>query len=235
MLTVVSLWRHPVKSMQGHAVDRVDVDERGVVDDRRWGVRDVATGNVLTGRRAPDLLHAIGGLGTVTLPTGETTSDDTVLSRWLGRPVELIGTADGVRSTYEVPLDPLDGEQQWASWEGPAASFVDSTKSAVTLVSTATLGDGDPRRFRMNVVLAGATTPDEEAALVGRRIKVGSVVLDVTKRVDRCVMVTRSQPGLDRDLEVLRRINVRHGGCLGVGALVVEPGSIAVGDALLAM
>jgi MOSC N-terminal beta barrel domain len=30
MLTVAELWRHPVKSMQGHLVDHVEIDHRGV-------------------------------------------------------------------------------------------------------------------------------------------------------------------------------------------------------------
>jgi uncharacterized protein len=230
VLRVGSLWSHPVKSLQGRRVDLVTIDAHGVVGDRRWAIRDVATGTVLTGRRAPELLHAVGGDGSVTLPTGETTADSSVLSAWLGRSVELVAAQTGVRPTYEVPLDPLEGEQQWVSWQGPDASFVDSTKTAVSLISAQSIGSDDPRRFRMNVVLEGAAAPDEEVALVGARIAIGSAVLTVMKQVDRCVMVTRSQPGLERDLDVLRRVNSHHGGNLGIGALVEVPGSFGVGD-----
>ena len=228
MLTVSELWRFPVKSMQGHRVDSVELDSRGVVGDRRWGIRDAGTGYVLTGRREPALLQAIGGDGMVTLPDGRVTADAAELSAWLGRPVTLVGASSGERSTYEVPLDPLDGEQNWVSWQGPEASFVDSTKTAISLISAPMRRDWDPRRFRMNVVFdsSGDTT------LVGRRVRLGTATLEVVKEVDRCVMVTRPQPGLDRDLDVLKSILADHGGNLGVGALVVEPGMIRIGDLL---
>ena len=85
------------------------------------------------------------------------------------------------------------------------------------------------RRFRFNVVVDG----DGEDALVGRTVLLGGVTLEVMKRIDRCVMVTRAQPdGIGRDLRVLRRINAEHGGCLGIGAVVRRPGHLAVGDEL---
>lgn len=225
-MIVSGLWRHPVKSMQGHAVDVVEIDERGVVGDRRWGIRRVDTGNVLTGRREPALLQAIGRDGAVQLPNGEVTADADVLSAWLGYRVEFVEATDGVRSTYEVPLDPLDGETNWVSWQGPAASFVDSTRTAVSLIATGSMREWSQRRFRMNVVLDG----DDDSWLVGKRVRIGSAVLDVVKPVDRCVMVTRPQPGMDRDLDVLKTILADHGGNLGVGAVVIEAGTIRIGD-----
>ena len=50
--------------------------------------------------------------------------------------------------------------------------------------------------------------------------------------IDRCVMVTRPQPGLDRDLQVLRTINRDRGSMLCVGATVDEGGTVAVGDTI---
>ena len=56
-------------------------------------------------------------------------------------------------------------------------------------------------------------------------------MLDVIKPIDRCVMTTRPQPGgIERDLDVLRTINAERQSWLGVGALVVEAGTLAVGD-----
>ena len=73
----------------------------------------------------------------------------------------------------------------------------------MSLVSITTLGVWDPRRFRPNIVLEG----HDEDALVGRQVRIGGVSLEVTKQIDRCVMVTRAQPGVEADLEVLRTIN----------------------------
>jgi len=34
---VTGLWRYPVKSMAGEAVEAVELDADGVAGDRRWG------------------------------------------------------------------------------------------------------------------------------------------------------------------------------------------------------
>ncbi|MEO7398032.1 MAG: sulfurase, partial [Ilumatobacteraceae bacterium] len=61
----------------------------------------------------------------------------------------------------------------------------------------------------------------------------GDAVLDVGMRIKRCVMTTRQQPGgVERDLDVLRTINRERDGFLAVGALVVQPGVVHVGDRL---
>lgn len=156
-----------------------------------------------------------------------------MLSTWLGRDVELIGATEGERSTYEVPLDPLDGETNWVSWQGPAASFVDSTRTQVSLITTGSLRDWDHRRFRINVVVDGPA--GAEFDLVGQQIRLGDAVLDVVKPIDRCVMVTRPQPGLERDLDVLCAVNADHGGNLGSAAMVVTPGAIRLGDVITSL
>ncbi len=69
-----------------------------------------------------------------------------------------------------------------------------------------------------------------EDDFVGRRISIGDAVLDVTKQVDRCVMVSRPQPGIERDLQVLKTINAERATFLAIGCLVAEPGTIALGD-----
>ena len=55
---------------------------------------------------------------------------------------------------------------------------------------------------------------------------------DVTKRVTRCVMVSRPQPGLDRDLDALRTVNRERDGALSIALMPRAGGRIAVGDAV---
>jgi uncharacterized protein YcbX len=99
----------------------------------------------------------------------------------------------------------------------------------VSLVSTGSIGAWDRRRFRANVVLDGEGEDD----LVGSRVRLGDVVLDVHVRIPRCVMVTRPQAGgIEKDTSVLRTIHRERDGLLAVGALVVRPGTVAVGDEL---
>ena len=83
-------------------------------------------------------------------------------------------------------------------------------------------------------VVVDADGVGAENELVGQHVSIGSVVLDVIKPIDRCVMTTRPQPGgIERDLDVLRTINAERQSWLGVGALVLQAGSLAVGDEVL--
>lgn len=109
--------------MQGEELDHLDLDDRGVIGDRRWAVLDPAAGVVITGRRDPALLMATGrldgdGRAEVVLPAGRVTRDDGELSAWLGRPVRLVAAADRC-STYEIPVDPEDDASDVATWQGP--------------------------------------------------------------------------------------------------------------------
>ena len=47
-IAVTEIWRYPVKSMGGERLDNVAVDERGVIADRIWAVRDPELGSITT-------------------------------------------------------------------------------------------------------------------------------------------------------------------------------------------
>jgi hypothetical protein len=210
------------------------VTEEGIEGDRAFGIVDAATGLVLTGRREPRLLLAsaayVEGGAAIRLPDGRVAAHDDDLSQWLGRRVRLQAARPEVAGHYETPLDfEREVTADWFEWEGPRGAFHDSTRTRVSLASVDTMRDWDRRRFRANVVLGGAG----EDELVGRSVRIGDVVLDVQKQIDRCVMVTRPQPdGIERDLDVLRTINRERAGNLGIGALVRTPGTMSAGDVL---
>ncbi|MCU1426018.1 MAG: domain protein beta barrel domain protein [Actinomycetia bacterium] len=232
-MKVTSIWRYPVKSMQGEHLEECEIGERGIVGDRMWGVVDRATGFVLTARREAKLLFASARYVDtetveVRLPDGRTTSDDRALSRWLDRDVTLQRAVLGQQSVYETPTD---NEQEdaapWTQWQGPAGTFHDSTRTQVSLVSEGSLGAWAPRRFRPNLVVS----ENGEDGLFGQKIAIGGTELRVTKRIDRCVMTTRPQPdGIERDIDVLRTVNRERGGCVGIGMLVVRTGEVKIGD-----
>lgn len=230
-MRVAQLWRYPVKSLQGELLDAVAVTDVGLAGDRAWGIHHAETGTVLTARRAPELLFASARLVApdevvVTLPDGTETNDDAVLSAWLGRDVTLVRPGDD-GATYENPMD-VENDADWIHWQGPAGSFHDSTRAVITIVGSDTFGNWDVRRFRPNVVIDGGG----EDELVGTRRSLGSAEIDIRKQIDRCVMVTRPQPGLDRDLGVLKTIVATRGNHLSVGAMVVAEGRVGLGDRL---
>ncbi|MET0461172.1 MAG: MOSC N-terminal beta barrel domain-containing protein [Ilumatobacteraceae bacterium] len=235
-MRVLSVWRYPVKSMQGEPLDTAPIDDLGIVGDRQWALVDTATGLALTARRVPELLFAQARwLGAdaveIELPDGTVTTDDGELSAWLDRPVTLTRAGGDRTGRYEIAADFEDeAGSEWIQWDGPQGTFHDSGQARVSVLATGSIGDWDRRRFRGNLVV-GADGVGAENELVGQHLSIGSVELDVIKPIDRCVMTTRPQPGgIERDLDVLRTINAERQTWLGVGALVAQAGTLAVGD-----
>ena len=230
-MQVSQIWRYPLKSAQGESVPGSLVTAVGLAWDRQLAAVDTVTGRALTARREPKLLmlsaSVVGGRVRVATPSGHPLESDDELSRWLGRAVHLARPPADRQPEYEFPIDPDDETGPWGVWSGPADVWHDSTRTRVSILSTASIRHWPVRRFRPNVLVDGAG----EDALVGRRIGIGSVVFDVVKPIDRCIMITRAQPGgIERDPGVLKTVVRERGGFLGVGALVVTPGQLGLGD-----
>jgi uncharacterized protein YcbX len=166
----------------------------------------------------------------VVLPDGQVTASDAELSAWLGYEVELRRASEDERGTYEIAADfENEDTSEWISWNGPRGSFHDNNRTQVSIASEASFDGWDERRFRFNVIVDGAG----EGELIGRKLRIGDAVVDVVKSIGRCVITTRPQPGgIERDLDVLRTINARSDGQLGIGSLVITGGKVALGDEL---
>jgi uncharacterized protein YcbX len=234
-MRVVELWRFPVKSLQGEQVSSTELGPQGLKGDRQFAIFDVDTGFGLTARRMPVLLFGAArmredGSPEIRLPDGSIAEDDGALSSWLGRRVALRSAAENVARRYENVTDFEDEAGRWEPFDGSSGAFQDTEGAAVSVLSSSTYDGWDRRRFRANVLLDGQGEDD----LVGARVRLGDAVLEVGLRIERCVMVTRPQPGgIQRDLEVLRTIHRRRDGCLAVGATVERPGRVIVGDMLV--
>ena len=64
--TISGIFRYPVKSMLGEALEATDLGRDGIPGDRAWGVRDEARGDFYTGKRSAALrgcraAYAVGG------------------------------------------------------------------------------------------------------------------------------------------------------------------------------
>ena len=246
---VAQLWRHPVKSFQGEQVSDVVVEHDGLWGDRQWGVRDAATGRVLTGRREPRLLHASARLvaneAELNLPTGEVCrgagpATDDALSAWLGARVSLVAAASQLPAQAEYFADATDDASAAIEWTMPSGRFVDA--APLLVLTTASLqfgaslypaGNWDVRRFRPNVLVDIDRVGWTEDSWCGRTVHIGDVELVPQQACVRCTMVTRPQPGLERDIDVYRTVARHHNGNLGVWTAVQTPGSIRVGDAVV--
>ena len=116
--------------------------------------------------------------------------------------------------------------------------FMDSKSGFVSLINLASvkmIGAAigrmvDPLRFRANLYLDGLE-PWREFELVGKRLRIGEVRLEVLKRIDRCA-ATEVEPGSGfRDIDVVQtlRAGFGHIDC-GVYARVAQGGTLRLGD-----
>jgi len=245
-MKIMGLWRYPVKSLQGEALDAVSLEDDGVLGDRRWGIRDENTGRILTARRLPEMLYASasydGEQPVIILPDGQTvvgpgTRTDSALSEWLARPVSLVGSTSSEVGRAEYFADATDDTSEAIEWTMPIGRYVDA--APILLLTTASLRAGaslhpngvwDPRRFRPNILVDLDGEGWIEDAWIGRPLQAGSATLTPVQPCIRCTMVTRSQLGLDADPDVFRTLARHHRGHFGVWSHVISPGTIAVED-----
>ena len=116
---VAALFRYPVKSMLGEALETARLGPDGIPGDRAWGLRDEARGDFFVGKRVAGVMgcratypggFSPGDVPEIRLPDGEAFQADAPnagdrLSAYLEREVRLLpaSAADGSNS----PSDPI--------------------------------------------------------------------------------------------------------------------------------
>lgn len=223
---VTSLRRYPVKALGGEELSSVALDERGLAGDRWYAVVDgdgrfAALKDTRRFRRRDAVVRY----------SASTTADGDVVVR-CGGESWVVGDP-----ALDRHLTAATGTPQRVAPEG-SVSHQDG--GAVSLVGTATLawcaqrwgGSGDPRRLRVNVLVA-TDEPFVEETWVGRRLTIGSTVLTVTEPVPRCRTVDVAQDGALPGAPWLQHLGAERDLCLAVYADVAAPGAIAVGDVVV--
>jgi uncharacterized protein YcbX len=211
-LTLREIWIYPVKSLAGVRVRRARVEDRGLEDDRRFMIVD-AKGRFLTQRQHPRMasmratieadalvLHAASDAPLRVLPTeGDEREvivwDDRVTAIDAGdEAARFIDRALGTVSARLVRMPertrrPADPEH---ARPGDLVSFADGFPFLlVTDGSLATVNERlelpiDARRFRPNLVIAGADPFAEDS---WREIDIGPIRFFPRKPCGRCEIV----------------------------------------------
>lgn len=124
----------------------------------------------------------------------------------------------------------------------PPGSLFDLAPLHLVTQSTLDALGSDVRRFRPNVVIDAPAPAFSENIWIGRRLRIGaSLTVLILKATSRCVVPTLAQNEMPGDPTILKRINAVNrvddpvlgpAPCVGVYAVVLTPGTIAVGDAL---
>jgi hypothetical protein len=177
---VEQLWIYPVKSLSGTSVASAEIGDTGLAGDRAWTVVG-PDGAVVRAKDEPAMaaVHA----------TGDPAVDAATLSAALGRTVRLeAGHASA--GAAPVHLVSRQGIERAALGEVPEGCSADDPRANLVL----DLEGGDDEGG------------DDERAWVGRLLRVGTAVLEITR-------------------------TPKH--CLGVYAEVRQPGSVTLGDRVL--
>jgi uncharacterized protein YcbX len=257
--TVVSLWRYPVKSMQGEELTSSLVDERGLLGDRGYALVNAEDSKVASAknpRKWPHLFEFRAGYVEppvsgralppvrITLPDGSICGSgaEAALSAAVGRAVSLRAAVleAPVLEEYWPDIEGLAHRETVTDEKMPENTFFDL--GIVHLLTTATLqaladsypqGRFEVRRFRPNIVVAPAadTRGFVENDWVARTLRLGDEVrLHTTVPCGRCVMTTLPQGDLPRDTGILRTAVQQNQGNVGAYARVVRGGIVRQGD-----
>ncbi|OYX42989.1 MAG: molybdenum cofactor biosysynthesis protein [Rhodobacterales bacterium 32-67-9] len=243
--TVASIQRHPLKSHGREALASVTLTPgQGLPWDRHWAVAHeaakitegawAACQNFSRGSKAPKLMainaHLDEATGILTLRHPE-------LPEIAFRPDD---PEDAARFLEWVrPISPQDRAQPARIYSVPDRGMTDTDYPSVSLISLASnraLGehmglDLSPLRWRANFWIEGAK-PFEERGWIGRRMRLGTAVLDIVEPKARCLATTANPATGARDADTLTALRALHGDQdFGVYARVIEGGTVAAGDA----
>ena len=218
---VADLWRYPVKSFGGERLRRVFVGPFGLLGDRRYSAAD--DDGVLTARRAAALLGFSARYAdteaaehlTVTTPAGDVMGVDDELLR--------TSIAQDIPAATSIATSPLGFFD--------AAPLHILGEPSIAALSDAVGADLDRRRFRANILVEPTGgDPFAEDTWIGRRLRIGEVLVEVIVNTERCVVTTFDPDTQDRDPRVLKALATTRENLFGVYARVLRPGWLATGD-----
>jgi uncharacterized protein YcbX len=226
---VVGLWRYPVKSMAAEALPAVDVSWHGFAGDRRWAF--IRNGVVQSGfpwltlRECAQMSHYRPSF----VDPAQPDKSPTIVRTPSGIVLDVADPALGAE------LCP-DGVRVIKQDRGIFDTFPLSLISTQTIdrLGGMTGAHLDVQRFRPNILVEAADeTPFPEDGWVGCVLRIGGLRMRVDKRDGRCAVITIDPATTERNPAILRTVARERQGCLGVYGSTVEPGRVAVSDAVL--
>lgn len=205
-LRVDGLWRYPVKSLAGEALQMAELTIDGIPHDRIVHVRGPE--GVRTSRRQYRLLGLQGSIDSQGRPTID------------GNPWDSEAALTAVRAAAgdDARLVAYDGPERF-----DILPLLVATDGAVREFGR------DIRRLRPNILIGGVNGMDE-IDWPGSELHIGDAVIRLDSRRGRCSMTTVDPDTIERDPKVLRDIVRRFDGQLALNAEVLRPGLIRVGD-----
>lgn len=234
--TIKEIWRYPISSLGGERLNAVELNAAGIEGDRAWCLVDARSGHAAAPEmehrwRAALFLHSRlrSGKPEIGFPDGE----------WIAAGHDDLEPRLNDHFKFDVELRP------YAGMAGPDYAHVPIAlnryiPSPLHLITTGSLdrltalsgaGDFDSRRFRPAVLLQTDAAPAfHEASWVGRKLHLGSAVLQGSEETKRCGMTLIPQPGLAENPDILRNVLRHNKRNLGIYCSITRSGLIALGD-----
>lgn len=246
--TITGLYRYPVKGLSPEALSGVSLREGQTFPaDRRYAIENGPSGfdpeaPVWRPKTAYLML-----MRNERLAGFKTLFDEATHILTIRRDGAVVAQGNLESDEGRAAIETFFARQFADELRGPAKllsgggySFTDLARKVVSIINLASVTEVEglmgaaihPLRFRANIYVTGWPAWFE-AGLVGETLRIGKARLKVVKTTTRCAAVNVDPDSAARDLEVPSAI-VRHRGnneC-GIYAEVIEPGDIALGDAL---
>jgi hypothetical protein len=228
---VKQLYRYPVKSMRGEALETARVWWQGIEGDRRFAFvcsDDRSHFPWLTGRDVPALIRYTPSF----LDPANPDESLVVVRTPEGRDVAL--ESDELRAELMAQHGgPIHLIQLGRGTFDSAALSLISTMTLHALGSVAQR-DLDPRRFRPNILVELFDPAHNEDDWIGGTVRFGdrndSARMRVDRKDQRCMMLNLDPETARQTPEALRAVVATRAGCAGVYGTPERTGTICVGD-----
>ncbi|MDP9016800.1 MAG: MOSC domain-containing protein [Candidatus Eremiobacteraeota bacterium] len=203
--TIAGIWRYPVKSLAAEALEIVQVLEDGIPGDRAQALV-VRSGHARIGKPYRGKENNMLHLS-ASAHEGQ--------QHALARHVAVDIADDALHYFDAAPISII-----FDRWLHEASELVGYAL--------------EPLRYRPNFFArADAASTMGENDLVGATVRIGEVVLRVTKPIGRCVTTTYDLRSGESDPNVLRQVAQHRQNFLGIYCDVLKTGTVALTDSIV--
>ena len=239
--TVTSLWRYPIKSLGREAVQQVIMTRGQTMPwDRTWAVRHEQS--KATDTEWARCMNFLRVASSPSLAAVTATFDEETQTITLRHPGKTRLTASPETEAQKIiawasPLANADRAQPIDLVRVPGRGMTDSPFPSISIANNASHDavanyvdtDLSMHRWRSNIWIDGVDAW-EEFGWIGKELRLGSAIVTIKQRADRCMNVQANPDTGERDIDVLAALNHFGHQDFSILAEVTEGGEIKVGD-----